>query len=120
MVTPAEAREKLNLVRQKYETVLSLATEQQAMLEKGALEDLPLLLSRKAQAVDEAGKLMAQLREPGDAAVRRVIQEGLVELASLVEEVMLIEDRCSKPFQPIEVKPAQARQVASLYRKNVR
>lgn len=120
MVTPAQAREKLNLVRQKYETVLGLALEQQTLLEKGTLEDLPLLLSKKAQAVDEAGKLMAELREPGDALVRRVIQEGLVELAALVEQVMLIEDKCSKPFEPIEVKPAQPRRVASLYSKNIR
>jgi hypothetical protein len=114
--------EKLGLVEARYRYVLDLACEQLKLLEEGRYLDLPPVLQRKSEAVEEAGRIMNELKAAADEGSRRAIQEGLSRLTDLVAQVMAIEDKCQGLLggaPSAAPQPPRAR-VASLYQKNLK
>ena len=115
-----EAESKIAEVLEHYRRVLALSREQLTALEGGRIEELPAILQRKADTVEAAGLIMAELKASPDDAVQSAVREGLGSLAELMTEVVEIEDRCQKLCAPPEATPPPApprSQVASLYQQ---
>ncbi len=113
---PSETLSALHRCLEAYQGLLDLAGEQERILAEGRMADLPPLLLRKAELVEQARLHLGQVRDaPSEARAQQAFRSGVETLRSLMARLVEIEERCARVMMPKAVASSRA-QAAAAYR----
>lgn len=105
--------ETLREIEDLYREILSLTRQQEACLQQRNLEAVPSVLTRKAECLTRAQAKMAALQGASVDRENAIFQEGLRRLASVMSELVSIEDRCSTHAGPRPPAASRGRAAAA-------
>ena len=115
---PCEPLAALRRCLDVYGRLLELAREQERILAEGRIADLPPLLLRKAELVEQARAPLERVSAvPERARASDAFRRGLEELRVLMARLVEIEERCARaaptPGGPPKARAAAAYQAQS-------